>query len=175
MCEGSLYVQHRQATARESLQVQILAGHPHMRGLYPQDQSGGDNKLVCIRKPTEAVIGTVRFEHDAPQAVMQAYEGKRRVTVSVRRMAYNDVVAFPDGSMCNLAQIRVGTRFEIGEPAAITGKPGLNAVKAALTEQDKTEPTPEPASVAKTIKKVVEGVRRRSRAKNAPDTVEGDD
>jgi hypothetical protein len=160
MCEHSLHVAHRSAKEQEQLKVQMLPGVPHMRGLYPRD--GDRSKLVCIRKGTQAVIHEVKFERitlTTRQQVLVAdrWEGKKNVKVTIFRSGYTDTIDFENGDRCYIQNLKVGVAFDIGMPV-ITGKDGMKVVEAALSEQDKTTPTPE-GIVKRTVKRVRKAVK----------------
>jgi hypothetical protein len=176
MCEASIYVKHRVATARESLVVQVLpAPWRGMKGLYPQTLTGDPDKdcLVCIKKSTrtltKAVIVQLDFD-DRTTAPPEAYafEGAHNVPVTLRHSYYRgDWVGLPDGTEIPMACLAIGTKVEVGMKPVKTEE-GVAAIKAALVEQDKTMPVPADTAEG-VVRKVIRRAVRRPRATNRID------
>jgi hypothetical protein len=139
MCEGSIYVKHRQATDKERLVVRNIPGYS-FNGYYPYE-SAGDSRLVCVRHTTEAIMKEVRFEPGLPPA-LDKWAGQRNVKVYLRHRSYQDMVSFPDGMVVNLTALLPGVRLDIGYP--VEYEPGMKVVEGALREALALPPDPKP-------------------------------
>jgi hypothetical protein len=140
MCEGSIYVAHRLATAHEDLVVRQIPNYS-LKGLYPADPSV-DDRLVCIRRPqVEIVIDKVTVDHRWVRSgpLVQRWNGATNLKVRL----HHEVITFPDGQRAHLSWLMAGTRVRLGMPV-ITGLPGMNKVAMAIEEGIATEPTPMP-------------------------------
>lgn len=143
MCEYSLHAAHRKARESEQLISKDIPEHrgSGLRGLYSRDNS--DGLLVCIAPNTKAVIDEVdiesRFHSAYYKQTLKTWGGKKNVEVSLTRQGHQDTITFSDGQVIYLSHLPEGTKISIGVPAT---KPGVDAVKAALVEQEKTAPTP---------------------------------
>lgn len=132
MCEGSIHVAHRKAKEDEDLVVKEIPGHGIV-GYYPADPTAKDQKLVCVIAAS-AVIERIEFRPQMERhlnAKQKALAGKTNVKVELRHQSYQDLVII-NGDAIQLAFFANGTRFRIPPT-----KVGVDAVKAALAEQDK--------------------------------------
>jgi hypothetical protein len=142
MCEGSIHVAHRQAKEQETLVVQTIPHHG-IKGYYPADGQP-NSKLVCIRGITkDAVIHELRImEGQRCPRGFEKYVGQKNLKVTLIHAGYADWIVFGDDNVNDankrlaLGFVADGVRVDIGIPA-ITGDKGVDAVKAALVEQDK--------------------------------------
>ena len=81
-------------------------------GILPARQDGRP-RLVCVLNGTKAVIKLVRFTGHVPWRGRGKAKQRRSV---FRHDGYSDWIVFPDGPV-NLANLRCGTRLDIGVPA----------------------------------------------------------
>jgi hypothetical protein len=147
MCEGSIYVPHRQATDKEQLTVQGIPGL-RMKGYYPATAGPLTSRLVCIRYTTAAIMKLVQFEPGLPAWIVQKWEGQCNVKVTLRHRAYMDTVEFPDGATMGLMNIASGVRVDIGIPVVDVVAKGMKVVEGAITEAMALPPDPKPEGEA---------------------------
>jgi hypothetical protein len=147
MCEGSIHVAHRLATDKEELVVKNIGSHG-IKGFYPANPAPtAGSKLVCVRGVKEIIIHEVKFDrhyvnaNSNPQLVELI--GQKNVTATFTHISYGDTITFKNGVKIHLSWLAIGTRVDLGIPA-ITGKPGMKKLKAAIDEGIATEPTPAP-------------------------------
>lgn len=157
MCESSIYVKHRNATATESLQLLPIPGHPTMRGLYPQS---GDKLLVCVKGECAAWLDKIEFASNIRDLMNKgalAFEGQTNVPVTLFHHGYSEGILLPGGLMISLAHLRIGTKVFIGVPMPqpISGDKGMEVVKQAIVEVEKTD------EIA-VVKRVVRSARARA-------------
>ena len=154
MCEGSLHVAHRLATDKERLALGKVPGTYYV-GLYPIKQTRRtDNRLVCVRKRTTAIIKEVKLQRGLAPAFAK-YEGKRNLVVTLVRRHGADNVEFANGETLHWSGFKPGTRVDIGIPVrkrtAKSKVAGMLAIEGALREVMATEPKPgEPEKPAHT-------------------------
>src|SRR5262245_3131124 len=102
MCVYSIHAPHRKAKAQERLMVGTIPGAPNISGLYDRGKSV-EAKLVCIKDETKAVVKTMKFansdfvRHQGIAHLIDTYEGKRNVKVTIKREGHYDMVWFPNG------------------------------------------------------------------------------
>jgi hypothetical protein len=142
MCEGSIHVKHRLATGKEHLVVRKIPGL-RMKGYYPVPTTA-DDRLVCIRSTTKAIIKQVRFEPGVPPMLIKAWEGKRNVEVTLRHHHYSDTVWFSDGLSVHLMTLKDGVRIDVGYPAVARKPAGMKVVEGAMREALALPPDPKP-------------------------------
>ena len=149
MCEGSIHVANRLATDKEELVVKVIANHG-MKGFYPANPTAKNKVLVCVRGKKEVVIHEVKFDRNYVNAnyapMLIELVGQKNVTATFTHVAYGDTITFKNGVVARLAWLATGTRIDLGIPA-ITGKPGMEKLEAAIIEGMATEPTPAPEPV----------------------------
>jgi hypothetical protein len=167
MCENSVYAENRVATERERLTLKHIPHSGHV-GLYPTYSRTKKPKLVCIRKPTEVTLSHIdlRVEfHNGGDPIAMKLATLKGQTLSAWFMPGNytgklpgvrtsnienwDVFKYLDSFVVNNARyplywFALGLRAEIGQPAKLTGKKGMTAIKRTLREIDALPPDPKP-------------------------------
>jgi hypothetical protein len=160
MCEGSIHVPNRKATAKESLVVRTIPGHG-LKGYYPAEPTSKDNKLVCtLRRHDDVRLAQLHLE-PMPKyqlsADIQAYDGRKDLKVALIHNGA-DFIELEPGVLLPLVYVQDGVRVEIGQPV-ITGDAGMKAVEQALDEQTKTTTS----KVGKVLSMTREAIRSRAR------------
>jgi hypothetical protein len=151
------------------LTVQTIPSHG-IKGYYPTE--GDTSKLVCTRGITkDAVIHHLR--HQPGQNVPRYFEkflGQKNLVVTLVHAGYGDWIVFGDDNVNDpnkrlaLGYVADGVRVDIGVPV-ITGDKGVDVVKAALVEQDKTQLTEVVGRVLSMTKEAIRSRARRAAAK----------
>ena len=144
MCFASLHVANRKATNTETLTVQSIPQFSGWKGLYSTAKGDDVTKLVCLTGQKKAVIKQVRFEGGMPQGVSAAWEGKRRVEVTLYNQNHGMWARFADGTVVNLSSLKAGLAVNIGVPFAVrVRKPkaikttGMDVIERSLDEATK--------------------------------------
>lgn len=160
MCEGSIHVAHRLAGESESLELRAIPNYGIM-GFYPVDPKASDQRLVCMRGRKEVVIEKITIQpHLKPQIghELQALDGQTWVQATFVHANYADTLHIGNVKL-PVAYCSAGLR--LGFPP-ITGDKGIAAVKAALTEQDKTQPTTTEGPVRRALSMTANAIRKRA-------------
>jgi hypothetical protein len=150
MCFASLHVPNRKATKTEMLSVQPIPNFGGWKGLYSANKKHDQSKLVCVVGKTKAVVLKVAFEAGMAPATM-AWQGKRRVEVTLLNHNHGMWMQFEDGSTVALNNLKAGTRVNINVPVRqrkpkAASAAGLVAIDGAIDEATKT-PAPAPEKV----------------------------
>lgn len=141
MCEGSIYVPHREATKKERLVVRRI---PNMglKGYYTF--RAAERMLVCVKgTQTQAIMKEVRL-HIASPETREAWDGKQDVSVTLVHAHFRDYVVFPDGSQVLLVHVKDGVRIDIGIPVVVREPKGMKVIEGAITEAMALPPEPKP-------------------------------
>jgi hypothetical protein len=144
MCKASNHVPHREAADRERLFVRKLTNDRRTsKGLYHHEAP--DDQLVCLRGEIAAVIREVRFEEGLYRQLIDQWEGKRNVAVTLRNNYWGDTVIFSDGKATGIANLKEGVRIDIDNPRE---EVGMAAVASAVRQALAVPPAPAPKSGA---------------------------
>jgi hypothetical protein len=139
MCEGSIYEQHRLATSKEKLVVKTIRNHG-IKGFYDPD-----GLLTCVRGSVKAVLKQVEFLSNAPhRGIVEEWQGKRNVTVTLQHKDYTDWVIFPDGQKVHLTYLKDGMAVSIGYPVKPAEPKGMKVLAASMREALALPPDPKP-------------------------------
>ena len=157
MCESSIHVKNRRATARERLVLRNVRGG-HM-GFYPAHSRAENPALVCIREVTEITLTGIKVQ---PQFVSGGNKGMAKMFAAVAKLDGETVKArfapgnaqlmpadsativgwsdflYADSVVVNnyripLYFLEAGMRAEIGERPARKPR-GMKVVEASINE-----------------------------------------
>lgn len=140
MCTGSVYVEHRQAAEHEDLVVRRIPGFSAHKGLYPSDPDAQDQRMVCVRRATKAVIDHFAFDpryyRGVEAAMLRDFVGITDNAKVVLNFAATDAIICPNGNRVYLSTLADGVRVTIGQPEIKTDK-GVAVIEHAVAEASK--------------------------------------
>lgn len=145
MCQGSIHVRHREATAKERLVVQSIPNHGGVKGMY--STATAVPLLVCLRGKKEIVIKQVRLIEDRFGSItLSKWQGKRNVKAVFHAVPHADRIILPNGTLIPLYHIADGMRIDVGIPVRVR-KPkakGMVVVEEAIRQAIAMPPEPKP-------------------------------